>query len=163
MLSPQYIAGFFDGEGSIGIYPNSRGTYFLRTQLTQNVSFSSRFLLTNLKSSFSGNLSIQRTTHGEKFNWQLNADLAANFLTEIAPFLIMKRDQAELALLWWSGRPPQKRGTDGRLQSTARPIDATVASLLKALKKTDIDAVMKAQEDLVEVKHTLKQVLCVKG
>lgn len=27
----------------------------------------------------------------------------------------------------------------------------------------DIDAVMKAQEDLVEIKHTLKQVLCVKG
>jgi tRNA-splicing ligase RtcB len=26
-----------------------------------------------------------------------------------------------------------------------------------------IDAVMKAQEDLVEIKHTLKQVLCVKG
>ena len=27
----------------------------------------------------------------------------------------------------------------------------------------DIDAVMTAQEDLVEVVHTLKQVLCVKG
>jgi tRNA-splicing ligase RtcB len=27
----------------------------------------------------------------------------------------------------------------------------------------DIDAVMKAQEDLVEIVHTLKQVLCVKG
>ena len=27
----------------------------------------------------------------------------------------------------------------------------------------DIDAVMAAQEDLVEIVHTLKQVLCVKG
>jgi tRNA-splicing ligase RtcB len=27
----------------------------------------------------------------------------------------------------------------------------------------DIDAVMAAQEDLVEVVHTLKQVVCVKG
>lgn len=27
----------------------------------------------------------------------------------------------------------------------------------------DIDAVMKAQSDLVEVVHTLKQVVCVKG
>jgi tRNA-splicing ligase RtcB len=27
----------------------------------------------------------------------------------------------------------------------------------------DIDAVMKAQEDLVEIVHTLKQVVCVKG
>lgn len=36
--------------------------------------------------------------------------------------------------------------------------------LLKLLKKhEDIDAVMAAQADLVEVVHTLKQVLCVKG
>jgi tRNA-splicing ligase RtcB len=27
----------------------------------------------------------------------------------------------------------------------------------------DIDAVMVAQDDLVEIRHTLKQVLCVKG
>jgi tRNA-splicing ligase RtcB len=27
----------------------------------------------------------------------------------------------------------------------------------------DIDAVMKAQDELVEIMHTLKQVLCVKG
>ena len=27
----------------------------------------------------------------------------------------------------------------------------------------DIDAVMRAQEDLVEIVHTLKQVICVKG
>ena len=27
----------------------------------------------------------------------------------------------------------------------------------------DIDAVMQAQDDLVEVVHTLKQVVCVKG
>ncbi|MGE5649996.1 MAG: RtcB family protein, partial [Bacillota bacterium] len=27
----------------------------------------------------------------------------------------------------------------------------------------DIDAVMQAQQDLVEVVHTLKQVVCVKG
>ena len=26
-----------------------------------------------------------------------------------------------------------------------------------------IDAVMKAQEDLVEIVHTLKQVICIKG
>ena len=27
----------------------------------------------------------------------------------------------------------------------------------------DIDAVMESQKDLVEIKHTLKQILCVKG
>ncbi|MEC8156784.1 MAG: RtcB family protein, partial [SAR324 cluster bacterium] len=27
----------------------------------------------------------------------------------------------------------------------------------------DIDAVMESQKDLVEIQHTLKQILCVKG
>lgn len=33
----EYLAGFFDGEGSVGIYTNGRGLFHLRTQLTQNV------------------------------------------------------------------------------------------------------------------------------
>lgn len=40
--------------------------------------------------------------------------------------------------------------------------DATVLDEIPAAYK-DIDAVMAAQQDLVEVVHTLKQVLCVKG
>jgi len=39
------------------------------------------------------------------------------------------------------------------------------ASVLDETPKAykDIDAVMKSQEDLVEILHTLKQVVCVKG
>ena len=40
--------------------------------------------------------------------------------------------------------------------------DAAVVDELPAAYK-DIDAVMAAQLDLVDVVHTLKQVLCVKG
>jgi tRNA-splicing ligase RtcB len=40
--------------------------------------------------------------------------------------------------------------------------DAGVVDELPAAYK-DVDAVMAAQSDLVEVVHTLKQVLCVKG
>ena len=40
--------------------------------------------------------------------------------------------------------------------------DAAVVDELPAAYK-DIDAVMAAQSDLVDVVHTLKQVLCVKG
>ena len=35
MLKVEYIAGFFDGEGSIGIYKMHGKSYYLRTQLTQ--------------------------------------------------------------------------------------------------------------------------------
>ena len=40
--------------------------------------------------------------------------------------------------------------------------DAAVIDEIPAAYK-DIDAVMHAQRDLVEVVHTLKQVVCVKG
>jgi tRNA-splicing ligase RtcB len=40
--------------------------------------------------------------------------------------------------------------------------DSAVVDELPAAYK-DIDAVMAAQSDLVDVVHTLKQVLCVKG
>jgi len=40
--------------------------------------------------------------------------------------------------------------------------DTDVLDELPAAYK-DVDAVMAAQDDLVEVVHTLKQVLCVKG
>ena len=40
--------------------------------------------------------------------------------------------------------------------------DAAVIDETPAAYK-DIDAVMAAQRDLVEIVHTLKQVLCVKG
>lgn len=39
----------------------------------------------------------------------------------------------------------------------------TASQLPTSLVHKDIDAVMHAQRDLVDVVHTLKQVLCVKG
>ena len=50
-ITKQYIAGFFDGEGSIGIY-NRKDRYngaCLRTQLTQNKTKESFLILSFLK------------------------------------------------------------------------------------------------------------------
>lgn len=163
MLSPQYIAGLFDGEGSIGVYSNGEGTYYLRTQLTQNVGKASEDLMLELVNQFGGHHSIQDTSHGRKFNWQLSSGKAAAFLAEIEPHLRLKKEQAEIVRLWWAQRPKQERDEGGRFVTRATNLDADVARLVKALKKDDLLAVMSAQADLVEVVHTLKQVLCVKG
>ena len=44
-------------------------------------------------------------------------------------------------------------------------IDIMTKKALKIskVKLKDIDAVMESQKDLVEIQHTLKQILCVKG
>jgi hypothetical protein len=159
-----YVAGFFDGEGSIGIYRNGQGTFYLRTQLTQNITPDSQLLLEQLRATFGGNLSFMRARvyrGGAAYNWQLNGNLAARFLCAIPPYLRLERRQAEVAIEWQSGHLPPGRDSRGRM--LAHPKDLAAASLLKQLKSEPIDAVMAAQADLTEPVHTLKQIVVVKG
>ena len=168
MISDQYIAGFFDGEGSIGVYRNGRGNFHLRTQLTQNVLPSSEALLSGLKERFGGNLARMRSSiyrRGEAFNWQLNGTVAAQFLRTIRPYLVLKAEQADVAMAWQEAKPAPQRDARGRMVGARRehPIDLEAERLLKALKSFSAAEVMAAQADHVEIVHTLKQVVCVKG
>jgi hypothetical protein len=66
-----YIAGFFDGEGSIGIYrgghTNGRA---LRVQLTQNVTPDSTELLRECRIRWGGSLSLMnRSARRPAWNW----------------------------------------------------------------------------------------------
>lgn len=163
-----YVAGFFDGEGSVGVYPNARGSYFLRTQVTQNVSPAVTALFAACVSRWGGNFSTQVGARPEgKYNWQLGSHRCVRFLEEILPFSRLKRDQIEIAVAWQTSRAvPQKGIATGRMQTRNPAVDQfnqKVARLLSSLKQQDIDTVMSHQSDLVEVLHTLKQVLCVKG
>ena len=101
-VTREYAAGFFDGEGSIGIYPTTfdgRDRYYLRTQITQSVNALSTELLTALRALHGGNLSLITGARANKvYNWQLNSYKAAKFLTWLEPHLRLKRDQAQLAI-----------------------------------------------------------------
>ncbi len=169
MLKVEYIAGFFDGEGSIGIYRNGRGTFHLRTQLTQNITPATEDILSELCDRFGGNLSRMRSPLYQRnaaFNWQLNGNRAAAFLREILHSLYIKRDQAEIAIAWQAQHLPPLRDKQGRMTAHPRnaPIDVGAERILKALKKSySLDDVMAAQADLVDIVHTLVQVVCVKG
>jgi hypothetical protein len=167
-MSLEYIAGFFDGEGSIGIYKISRtGGYRLRTQLTQNITPDSESVMIELQSRFGGNIARMRAPiykRGAAYNWQLNADVAAGFLKQIEPYLILKKDQAVCALAWQSGRPLPSRNAKGKMVAfTQRPLDAGVVKLMKALKCASIQEVMDNQADLVDIVAELGQIVCVKG
>ena len=165
-MNINYIAGFFDGEGSIGIYKNGNGLFHLRTQLTQNCGRLSKLIMDYLVLSFGGHYSKQITLSGGiKFNWQLSSMPAMRFLTVIEPHLILKRDQATFAIAWQTNRPLPSRDRLGRIKKydVDSAFDEKVSLLMKALKKKDIDVVMENQKDLVEVVHTLKQVMCIKG
>lgn len=47
--------------------------------------------------------------------------------------------------------------------ATVGSVIPTKGAIIPAAVGVDIDAVMEAQKDLVDIVHTLKQVICVKG
>lgn len=132
----EYIAGFFDGEGSIGVYPDGRGRQHLRTQLAQNVTPASEMLFEYLQARWGGNLGRDHNRIGTCFNWQLNSDGAARFLSSIRPLLILKKQQAVIASLWYSFRPPAERNEKGHFIKSRYEMDEEVHNLLKRLKNT---------------------------
>ena len=162
-----YIAGFFDGEGCIGIYHSKGKKTHLRTQLVQNSSPDVENLFAVLRDEFGGNYRGHLSSNGRrKFNWQLNGDKAAVFLESILPWMVLKKDQAEVAVMWQRARPKPVRDKRGRIESKAAGFIATdiaVARLVKALKRQSLDEVMANQADLVKPIHTLRQIVCVKG
>ncbi len=66
----------------------------------------------------------------------------------------MSRNEAKRRFCLRTTRPPRPTSNAAR----------TPTSLMKRrMAYKDIDAVMAAQADLVEIVHTLRQVVCVKG
>lgn len=165
----QYMAGFFDGEGSIGIYyrQKTKDRFHLRTQLTNNKNKDMERLMTYLMDKFGGNLSEQVTlSENIKYNWQLNSDKAVYFLKQIEPYLISKKAQAILAINWQEQRPPRIRDKKGRICVKRKRIidfDIKVSRLVKALKYEDINAVLEGQKDLKEIATELLPSAVIKG
>lgn len=168
-ITKQYIAGFFDGEGSIGIYKR-KDRYngaCLRTQLAQTKTRLSTILFEELKKRYGGNISTDISLSGRvTYNWQLNPKGVPKFLKDISPYLILKKSQAQLGLYWIKNRPKVKRDWHGRvINFTGNEIEFTnkIIRAMKELKREDIDVVMKNQEDLVEILVELTPPAVIKG
>ena len=162
-----YVAGLFDGEGSVGLYQGQLGGWNFRVQLVQNESAEARALWMAMADRWGGHVSRARSANGRaKMNWQLGQDCAAAFLRDIWPWLILKSEQVDLALGWLERRPVLRHdpATGRWLARSADDLEDTkaVAARLKRLKRQDIDVVMDDARDLVEIRHTLSQIVNVK-
>jgi hypothetical protein len=62
-----------------------------------------------LQERWGGNLGRDHNGRGTCFNWET----AARFLREIMPYLVLKREQAELAIMWQWARPEATRNERG--------------------------------------------------
>ena len=102
-LDVAYAAGFFDGEGHITIgfmssKARTRGAiYTMRVGATQN----DLAPLVWLRDRWGGSIRrLARTTTGGNptFKWDLCSRMAASFLRDVSPLLLVKRRRADIAL-----------------------------------------------------------------
>lgn len=138
-FSLPYVAGFFDGEGSIGIYRNGRGNgCTLHVQITQTVGPQADELLRAIQARWGGSLTpMNKKLRRPAWNYQASASAGVALLRDLRPYLLLKADQADVALAWWDAREKPRRGADGRrmpMSPEGRAHDQRASETLKAMK-----------------------------
>lgn len=109
MLSDQYDAGFFDGEGCVNLTIRGKNCQIsLRVMITNT----DPNILQEFKDTYGGRLTKPRVlTEGWKAFRQivLSDSDAIEFLRRVFPFCIVKRKQIELAEEFWTFQHQGKR------------------------------------------------------
>ncbi len=103
-LTPQYLAGFFDADGSVGIYNiKTKGNNSYQVNITiANSGWHGRVICNLLRDKFGGSIietTAKKSTHRNAFWYKINGfQKVKEFLLYIKDHLIIKKDQAILCL-----------------------------------------------------------------
>lgn len=100
MLSSEYLAGFFDGEGCVLIADRKsrngrKRNYYLQVVLSQKKSD----VLYQIKEQY--NCFIKKYHGGDAYFLVLRNQHAVSFLKDVLPYLVVKLDEAILALAFY--------------------------------------------------------------
>ena len=100
-LTKEYIAGFFDGEGHVSItWSKRRG--MMNPKLCLKLTNTYLPLLESIKEIYGGNIYAspkQYEHYLQCYALSLTVEQSKKFLNDVLPFLVIKKRQAELALL----------------------------------------------------------------
>lgn len=100
MVNAQYLAGFFDADGSVGIY--KRGNGWQVTISVANSGKHGRIICNALVKQFGGTVTVakkKKKTHRDVFWFKASGtDIGKAFLEYIKDYSIIKKDQIELVL-----------------------------------------------------------------
>ena len=111
-----YIAGFFDGEGSVCITASHRKDRFVEYILQVGIGNTYFPILVYLHKRFGGslhlNLSCQKrkATNKPFLQWCISAGKAVIFLEAILPYLIVKKTQAEVCIAFQKFKSSKRGG-----------------------------------------------------
>jgi hypothetical protein len=110
MLDPAYIAGFFDGEGTVSLIYTKRRTWIKHPdrfvfgfKFIVGVASTNLSILEKFQEQFLGdickNAVPRKATHKQVFAWKIcSADRQRHFLEAISPFVFVRKRQVELGL-----------------------------------------------------------------
>jgi LAGLIDADG endonuclease len=138
-MTPEYLAGLFDGEGCIDVqrmYPKTgRNRLYVRPRVRMCMSDNVRFLMQMLRDRFGGHLCGRKAgKRNQQNSWSLewlSGDDIRRLLNLILPHLILKAEQAKL-VLWWLDNGSGRHTTAGYVgMEQAR---AVFAEELRAMK-----------------------------
>lgn len=104
MIDDRYAAGLFDGEGYVRISKlENREKTKVRNQIYAGLNVTFKPVIEALKETYGGSIhvnrhSLRKENHRDVFVWNVSSLNAAKFFRRIMPFLIIKREEVELAL-----------------------------------------------------------------
>lgn len=105
-LDCAYIAGFFDGEGWVGLVNRKSRGYALLVTIGQRDPRPLLFI----RERFGGTIPRVQQRGKYCFHWRCGNAIAEVFLRAIQPFLIHKREQVDLALAYRQTVNARKHG-----------------------------------------------------
>ena len=130
MMDINYAAGFFDAEGCVSVIQNRTrgekiargipGKIYLKYSLMVSVANTAKNVLDEFQSLWGGNVYQQKKGTDDArqcYVWRLNGKKSKPFLDAVSPLLVVKHEQAKLALEFVDlprGWNPEKRADIAR-------------------------------------------------
>ncbi len=132
-ISLAYWAGFFDGEGCVTITRSAiKGLKRPRRSMKVYVVQANRWVVDALRFQFGGSVSPlwkAKPHYRQSWCWCINANQAQQFLELIIPYLVLKRNEAELAIRFQKNRLPRGCNDAQRVEAQVAAEEAQRISL----------------------------------
>jgi len=148
-MSYSYVAGFFDGEGTVGLY-KAKGYMRLMIYLG-NTNFE---VLIKMKNLFGGYIYSRNKIENRKKVWDWNIrdrDDIKNFLEKIYPYTTVKRQQIKYALRYLE--LSKKAHSSNIITQEEHEIRQFFADKIKEMKDTEYN-----NEDLKKFEEKIKDI-----
>ncbi len=133
-----YLAGLFDGEGSIFITKKVKGLSVPRHCLIVDLAMCNEYIPNLLKFNFGGSVHVRIAkdeNHRMSWQWRATTREALHFIEIILPYLRLKRNEAELGIAFQKSLHPMNgKGSKKEVSEQELAVREAQRLLLHSLK-----------------------------